>query len=93
MSEGFIGSETQSNTRRAKQLKYMTDNIELPLSAILTLNTIAHTVGAVGVGAQSNEVFGEAWMGVTSALLTLFVLVFSEIIPKTLRNYWRSLAT
>ncbi len=93
MSEGYIESETQGDSKKAKQLKLLTDNIDSPLSAILTLNTIAHTVGAVGVGAQSNHVFGEAWMGVTSAVLTLLVLILSEIIPKTLgATHWRSLA-
>jgi CBS domain containing-hemolysin-like protein len=63
------------------------------LAAILTLNTIAHTVGAAGVGAQAAKVFGSASLGVTSAVLTLLILVFSEIIPKTLgAHYWRQLA-
>lgn len=59
-------------------------DINKPLSAILTLNTIAHTVGAVGAGAQATIVFGDAWVGLFSAILTLMILVFSEIIPKTL---------
>jgi len=69
-------------------------NIDKPLSAILTLNTIAHTVGAAGVGAQATKVFGEAWFGVVSALLTLIILIFSEIIPKTIGAlFWRNLAS
>ncbi|MBN1108292.1 MAG: HlyC/CorC family transporter [Bacteroidales bacterium] len=69
-------------------------NIDKPLSAILTLNTIAHTVGAAGVGAQATKVFGEAWFGVVSAVLTLVILIFSEIIPKTIGAlFWRSLAS
>lgn len=67
-----------------RRLEAMKRDIERPLSAILTLNTVAHTVGAAGVGAQSAVVFGSAWLGVTSAVLTVLVLVFSEIIPKTL---------
>ena len=63
------------------------------LAAILTLNTIAHTVGAAGAGAQAAEVFGSAYLGVASAVLTLLILVFSEIIPKTLgAYYWKQLA-
>jgi len=63
------------------------------LAAILTLNTIAHTVGAAGAGAQAALIFGNAWLGVASAILTLLILVFSEIIPKTLGAvYWRQLA-
>ena len=71
----------------------MKAEINNALAAILTLNTIAHTVGAVGVGAQAAQVFGNAWVGVTSAVLTLLILVFSEIIPKTLgAHYWKQLA-
>lgn len=71
---------------------YKTD-VDRPLAAILSLNTIAHTVGATGAGAQAVRVFGEAWIGVISAVLTLLILVLSEIVPKTLgATYWRSLA-
>ncbi|QOL25129.1 HlyC/CorC family transporter [Thalassotalea sp. LPB0316] len=69
------------------------DNVSQPLSAILTLNTIAHTIGAAGAGAQAAAVFGNAYLGVFSAILTLLILVFSEIIPKTIgAHYWRQLA-
>jgi len=75
-------------------LRELKSDINKPLSAILTLNTIAHTVGAVGAGAQAAIVFGSAWVGLASAVLTLMILVFSEIIPKTLgATYWRSLAS
>ena len=74
-------------------LRKLKSDINKPLAAILTLNTIAHTVGAAGAGAQAAVVFGSAWVGVASAILTLLILVFSEIIPKTLgATYWRSLA-
>lgn len=74
-------------------LRRLKDDVNSPLAAILTLNTIAHTVGAAGVGAQAAAVFGNAYVGVASAILTLFILVFSEIIPKTLgAHYWRQLA-
>ena len=74
-------------------LKELKDDISKPLAAILTLNTIAHTMGAAGAGAQAAVVFGNAYMAVISAVLTLLILVFSEIIPKTLgAHYWRSLA-
>lgn len=68
-------------------------NIQQPLAAILTLNTIAHTMGAAGAGAQAAKVFGSTSVGIISGLLTLLILVFSEIIPKTLgARYWRELA-
>lgn len=68
-------------------------NIDKPLSAILSLNTVAHTIGAAGVGAQAVKVFGEVYFGLISAILTLMILVFTEIIPKTMgARYWRYLA-
>lgn len=71
----------------------MKADINRALAAILTLNTIAHTIGAAGAGAQAAQVFGNAWVGVASAVLTLLILVFSEIIPKTLgAHYWKQLA-
>lgn len=76
-----------------KTLKALKDNLDRPLSAILTANTIAHTVGATGVGAQATFVFGSEYVGITSAVLTVFILVFSEIIPKTLgATHWQRLA-
>ncbi len=70
--------------RAGPWLEQMKHNIDRPLAAILTLNTVAHTVGAAGVGAQAQRVFGEAWVTGISAVLTLLILVLSEIIPKTL---------
>jgi len=76
----------------AKKFIDFKSNIDKPLSAILSLNTVAHTIGAAGVGAQAVEVFGEASFGIVSAVLTFLILVFTEIIPKTLgANYWRKL--
>lgn len=76
-----------------KTLRGFKDDIDKPLSAILTLNTVAHTVGATGVGAQVAVVFGEAWLGAASGVMTLAILILSEIIPKTIgAKYWRSLA-
>ncbi len=81
------------NKKTTKILRDMHRNLDRPLAAILTANTIAHTVGAAGVGAQSAVVFGSDFLGITSAVLTVLVLVFSEIIPKTLGAvYWRQLA-
>ena len=81
------------NKPSAGQLRRLKQDINKPLAAILTLNTIAHTVGAAGAGAQATKVFGNAYLGVASAILTLLILVFSEIIPKTLgAHYWRQLA-
>ena len=83
----------QDGKSSGTMLRRLKNDINKPLSAILTLNTIAHTVGAVGAGAQAAVVFGSAWVAVISAILTLMILIFSEIIPKTLgATYWRALA-
>lgn len=68
-------------------------NVEEPIAAILTLNTIAHTIGAALAGAQAATVFGDRWVGVFSGVLTLAVLLATEIVPKTIgASYWRQLA-
>lgn len=73
-----------------KQLKQ--DKVDQSLAAILTLNTIAHTVGAILAGAKAAVVFGNAWFGLFSALMTLAILFFSEIVPKTVGAlYWAKL--
>jgi CBS domain containing-hemolysin-like protein len=74
---------SQRNAKAGRRLKAMKQSIDRPLGAILTLNTISHTVGAAGVGAQAAIVFN-GWVGLTSAVLTLLILVLSEIIPKTI---------
>ncbi|WP_319524193.1 hemolysin family protein [uncultured Desulfosarcina sp.] len=74
-----------------KQLRQ--DNVDRSLAAILTLNTIAHTVGAIGAGSKATAVFGSAWFGLFSAVMTLLILFLSEIVPKTLGAvYWSKLA-
>lgn len=76
----------------AKSFIDLKSNIDKPLSAILSLNTVAHTVGAAGVGAQAVKVFGEAYFGLVSAVLTILILVLTEIIPKTIgARYWKNL--
>ncbi|MDZ7817025.1 MAG: DUF21 domain-containing protein [Planctomycetota bacterium] len=80
----YVEALVQKNSWTGRTLKSMKDNIDRPLSAILTLNTVAHTVGAAGVGAQAAVVYNDAAVGVAGALMTLLILVFSEIIPKTL---------
>ena len=75
--------------RRLARLKTEADR---PLAAILSLNTIAHTLGATGAGAQAAILFGNTWIGIFSALFTLAILIFSEVIPKTLGTlHWRRL--
>ncbi|MEJ2005719.1 MAG: CNNM domain-containing protein [Cyclobacteriaceae bacterium] len=76
----------------SEKLGKLKKDIDKPLAAILSFNTIAHTVGAAGVGAQAAKVFGNEYLGIVSGVLTLLILVFSEIIPKTIgATFWRSL--
>ena len=80
----YIELLVQDGHRAGKIMQKLRQNVEHPISAILTLNTIAHTVGAAGAGAEATAIFGSEYFGVISAVLTLLILVFSEIIPKTL---------
>ena len=94
VTPGYVKARLREGGRTAVRLEQFKQNIDRPLSAILTLNTIAHTVGAAGAGAQAAAVFGDVWLGVASGVLTLLILVVSEIIPKTLGAvYWRSLVS
>lgn len=89
----YIGVVEKKNPKAGKRLNEYKGNIDRPLAAILSLNTIAHTVGAAGAGAQAAAVFGNQYVGVISAVLTLLILVISEIIPKSLgATYWKQLA-
>lgn len=92
VNPAFIARAQQKRPRLGGHLKALKDDVDKPLAAILSLNTIAHTVGASGAGAQAARIFGDAFVGVISAVLTFLILVLSEIIPKTLGAvYWRSL--
>lgn len=93
ISPSYTATLKNSGSSTASLIERLKANVERPLAAILSLNTIAHTVGAAGVGAQAQIVFEGKYIGLTSAILTLLILVLSEIIPKTLGAvYWRPLA-
>lgn len=88
----YLKALLEQGDKKALTFITLKENVDKPLSAILSLNTVAHTVGAAGVGAQATVVFGEAAFGIVSAVLTILILVLTEIIPKTLgANYSRSL--
>jgi CBS domain containing-hemolysin-like protein len=88
----FLKAKAENGDEDAQDLIKYKEDIDRPLSAILSLNTVAHTVGAAGVGAQATIVFGQAYFGIVSAVLTLLILVLTEIIPKTLgANFSREL--
>jgi len=100
ITPSFITRKVQEGSQLGKDLEVFKEDIDRPLSAILTLNTIAHTVGAIGVGAQAANVFEDTpyIFGIPSetiiaSVMTLAILILSEIIPKTIgANMWESLA-
>jgi CBS domain containing-hemolysin-like protein len=90
----FLRMKKNEGKAYAETLEMMKKNVDQPLIAILTVNTIAHTVGAILVGVQAAKVFsnGGNMVGIISAIMTLAILILSEIIPKTIgANYWQSL--
>ncbi|WP_352338045.1 hemolysin family protein [Psychrobacter sp. 16-MNA-CIBAN-0192] len=94
MTPSYIAGVQEYSPKKANMLRRLKiDNIDQSLAAILTLNTVAHTLGSIGAGAQATIVFGSAWFGLFSAIMTLAILFLSEIIPKTLGTvYWRQLS-
>ena len=93
ISHSYVAILQERRDPAGDLLARMRGNIDEPIAAILTLNTIAHTVGASMGGAIALEVFGDRWIALFSAVLTLVILVFSEIVPKTLgATWWERLA-
>jgi CBS domain containing-hemolysin-like protein len=93
ITPSYIEGQKRKRPNRASLLKRLRqDNVDRSLAAILTLNTIAHTIGAIGAGAKATVVFGSAWFGLFSAGFTLMILFLSEIVPKTIGAvYWSKL--
>ena len=95
----FINVKISEGKAYAKTLEHIKEDVDKPLIAILTLNTVAHTVGAILVGVQAEqlpykfEILGFNIVGVVSAIMTILILVVSEIIPKTIgATHWKKLA-
>jgi CBS domain containing-hemolysin-like protein len=102
ITPSFVSQKVGENTITGRLIQEYKKDIDRPLSAILTLNTIAHTAGAIGVGAQAGKLFGMhqfalgplslSYESIIAALMTLAILILSEIIPKTIgANNWRML--
>ena len=92
ITPSFIATLKNKKPAAAARLESLKANIDRPLAAILSLNTIAHTIGAAGVGAQAVDIWGDWALGIASAVMTLLILILSEIIPKTIGAlYWRKL--
>ena len=80
----YISLREDEGLKAAARMKAYKQDSSRPIAAILSLNTIANTLGAAGVGRQATLVFGSEWFGLVSAVTTVLILVFSEIIPKTI---------
>ena len=103
ITPAYVGLQEQEKTPIANDLAYFKEDIDKPLAAILTLNTIAHTVGAIGVGSQATTIFGStsltvfgleliSWEALIAGVMTLAILILSEVIPKTIgANNWERL--
>jgi CBS domain containing-hemolysin-like protein len=93
ITPSYIAVLQKERPQKAALLKrFRLEKVDRSLAAILTLNTIANTAGAVVAGAQAGKIFGSAWLGLFSAVMTLLILFISEIIPKTLGAiYWQKL--
>ena len=94
----YINVKKKEGKAYATTLENLKKDVDKPLIAILTLNTIAHTVGAILVGVQAEqlpfkfEVMGINTVGIVSAIMTILILVVSEIIPKTIgATFWKQL--
>ena len=83
----FITMREEEGYAPAKRMKSYKQESSRPIAAILSLNTIANTIGAAGVGRQSTVLFGSEWFGLVSAITTILILVFSEIVPKTIGTH------
>jgi putative hemolysin len=93
LTHSYVGVLEERGERAGFLLARMRERIDEPIAAILTLNTIAHTVSAAVGGALALRVFGSEWIALFSAVLTLAILLLSEIVPKTLgATYWQTLA-
>ena len=93
ITPSYVEAIGTKKPRTGEALNKVRDSLDKSLSGILILNTFAHTIGAAGVGSQAMQVFGTEWETVIAVLLTLAILYFSEIIPKTLgATYWKALA-
>jgi len=93
ITPSYLGKLTRERPRSGRTIARVKEHLDESLSSILILNTFAHTMGAAGVGSQALQVFGAEWETLIAVLLTLAILYFSEIIPKTLgATFWRTLA-
>ncbi|HEY1078723.1 MAG TPA: hemolysin family protein [Bdellovibrio sp.] len=91
-TSAYIGVLAKENSRSAKLLEHLKENIDRPISAILTLNTVSHTLGSAAIAYQIQVQYGQDAVTVASFVLTFLILVLSEIIPKSIgAAHWKAL--
>lgn len=93
VTPSFVAMAVRDQKRSGKLMEHLKENIDRPISAILTLNTVSHTIGTAVVGALVQREYGDEFVTITSILLTIAILFLSEIIPKVIgATYWKELA-
>lgn len=92
-THSYVALLKKRGSKAAPLLDKLKSNIDRPLAAILTLNTFSHTIGAAGVGASVVELYGDKWLALASIILTITMLYWTEMLPKTVGAlYWKKLA-
>ncbi len=93
ITPSYIAHLEYEQHRTGRLLRELKTNVDRPLAAILSLNTVSHTIGAALTGAQAQKVWGSEVLAIASVVLTILILVLAEIIPKSLgASHWRRLA-
>jgi CBS domain containing-hemolysin-like protein len=93
VTPAYVAVAVQSKKRSGLLLEHLRLNLDRPLSAILTLNTISHTLGSSAIAFRVQQLFGEQMVTVSSFILTFFILILSEVLPKSIgAAYWKALA-
>lgn len=93
LSPAFVEVAAEKKSKSGVLLKHIIDHPDRSISAILSLNTISHTLGSAWIAYQVQHLFGETWVTFFSVVLTFMILILSEIIPKTIgKNHAKTLA-
>ena len=93
VTPAFVAIAIKDNKKYGKLLEHLKENVDRPISAILTMNTVSHTLGSAAIATMVHDAYGTSMVSIVSGILTFCILVFSEIIPKTLGAvYWKQLA-
>lgn len=93
VSPAYVAVAVEKKRRSGLLLEHLIEKIDRPLSAILTLNTISHTLGSATIAYQVQHLYGDSMVTVASVVLTFCVLIFSEILPKSIgASHWKALA-